>query len=47
MAVKLTTRRTVAKYLLGFVDKEKQCESIADKLCQRIHGTMLPRGESC
>ena len=37
--------RTVAKYLLAFVDKEKQCESIADKLCQRIHGAAGFPGE--
>ncbi|KAH9260796.1 hypothetical protein BASA81_001263 [Batrachochytrium salamandrivorans] len=31
--------RALAKFLIEFVDKEKQCESLAEKLCHRIHAT--------
>jgi condensin complex subunit 1 len=31
--------RNLAKFLLEFVDKDKQCEALADKLCHRIHTT--------
>ena len=37
--------RAVAKYLLAFVEKDKQCEAIADKLCQRIHAAAGFPGE--
>lgn len=31
--------RSLAKFLIEFVDKERQCESLAEKLCHRIHAT--------
>ncbi|KAK8812200.1 hypothetical protein WA158_007434 [Blastocystis sp. Blastoise] len=37
----------IVKYISQFIDKEKQCTTLVDKLCQRIAATAYPRHWKC